>query len=210
MHLPLGKWGCLGCSTVPGTGKPLTSCSQVQERVLLWNSVLRCCCNSSELYSPLFFISPTVHILLVWNFPVSRSTQFPEATVCFLLPKSLGPCLLLGAHTQFSFANGFFFFFFLLACFLVTTRTAPVRPMSLHINQGNGHCSILFLPRNCLLATDVVSSGPVNMHLSILMRGSCQCSFHGICPAMCAYSSLPLGWTQPALEMWDSPCLCWK
>ena len=115
MHLPLGKWGCLGCSTVPGTGKPLTSCSQVQERVLLWNSVLRCCCNSSELYSPLFFISPTVHILLVWNFPVSRSTQFPEATVCFLLPKSLGPCLLLGAHTQFSFANGFFFFFCLLA-----------------------------------------------------------------------------------------------
>lgn len=176
---------------------PKCSPTQAQERFLLWDLVLRCSCNSSELYLPLFFISPTVHILLVWNFPISRSTQFPEATVFFLLPKSLGPSLLLGAHTQFSLLVAFFFFFF--ACFLATTRTASVHPMSLHINQGNGHCSILFLPRNCLLATSMVSGGQMNMHLSILMRGSCQCN---LCSIWTAAPVSVLPWVHIHLCHW--------
>ena len=202
---------CSGCNTVPGTEKSLTSCSQVQERVLLWNSVLRCSCNSSELYSPLFFISPTVHILLVWNFPVSRSTQFPEARVFFLLAKSVGPSLLLGAHTQFSLLMAFFFL--LSGC----NQDNP-SPSNVFAHQPGEWPLLNSLSSQKLPSCNRCGLQWPNEHelehadkriLSVQSLPYLTCS-SSECPTTCTYSSLPLGWTQPVLEMWDSPCLCWK
>lgn len=73
------------------------SCSQVQGRVLLWNSVLRCSCNSSELYLPLFFISPTMHLCYwfgIFSLPTVHNSQKKHF---FLLAKSLGPIVLFPA-----------------------------------------------------------------------------------------------------------------
>ena len=93
----------------------------------------------SLLRSPLY-----VHTLLVWDFPVSSSTLCPEATFLPAAQVFAGP-VHSWMLTYHSHCHGFFLL-------LALTRTTPVHPMCLYINQGDGHGSVLFPPRSLLQA----------------------------------------------------------
>lgn len=115
------------------------SCSQVQGRILPWNSVLKCSCNSSELY-----LTHISSFLLVCTYATSLGfSHFQQYTIPSRNISSCWPNF--GAQL----------YFFLLSDL---NRGAPPETMCLDINQENGHHPIPLPPRNLLHASDVVFS----------------------------------------------------
>ena len=169
------------------------SCSQVQGRVLLWNSVLRCSCNSSELYLPLFFISPTMHLCYwfgIFSLPTVHNSQKKHF---FLLAKSLGPIVLFPAFwPQLGQPHW-------TQCVWTSTR-------------GMVTIQLSFLPEISFLqwrGLQWPSKWTWARWQGDLVRAvSLSCS-SSECPAMRTHLSLLLGCTQLVEETWDSPCLCW-